>query len=56
MIPERSSFGDYGEVDNVLTEGKSRLRHELGEVLLVDVWATWCAPCQKPMQHNQEML
>ena len=32
------------------------LSHKLGEVLLVDVWATWCPPCQKPMAHNQTML
>lgn len=22
----------------------------------MDVWATWCGPCQTPMQHNQDML
>jgi thiol-disulfide isomerase/thioredoxin len=25
-------------------------------VILIDFWATWCPPCQKPMAHNQEML
>jgi len=24
--------------------------------MFIDFWATWCPPCQKPMQHNQDML
>ena len=34
----------------------SNLTHSKGEVWLVDFWATWCPPCQAPMQHNQDML
>jgi thiol-disulfide isomerase/thioredoxin len=40
----------------VFDNGKTVLAHRPGEVLLVDVWATWCPPCQQPMAHNQEML
>lgn len=24
--------------------------------MMIDFWATWCPPCQTPMQHNQDML
>ena len=35
---------------------KMNLEHKEGEVWLLDFWATWCPPCQKPMAHNVEML
>jgi hypothetical protein len=28
------------------------IEHKEGEVMMIDFWATWCPPCQKPMAHN----
>lgn len=41
---------------NKLDGTECDITHEAGQVLLLDFWATWCPPCQKPMAHNQEML
>lgn len=43
-------------VGNLNNDGTSNVKHETGQVILLDFWATWCPPCQKPMAHNQEML
>jgi len=32
------------------------IEHTEGTVMMIDFWATWCPPCQKPMQHNEDML
>ena len=38
-----------------MSSGTSDVVHN-GEVILIDFWATWCPPCQKPMAHNCEMI
>ena len=34
---------------------EKNIEHD-GTVMLIDFWATWCPPCQKPMKHNDEMI
>ena len=47
---------NFGQIKKVFEEGTAELSAKQGQVLLIDVWATWCGPCQKPMAHNEEML
>jgi len=43
-------------VTEVMEDKSTTFSHKKGEVILLDFWATWCPPCQRPMAHNQEML
>jgi len=59
-VVSKLGAGDkYKTITNVVRLNETEttdLEHKEGEVWLLDFWATWCPPCQRPMAHNQEML
>merc|ERR1712070_475687 len=59
VVAKLGAGDKYQTIENVVNCKNmlgATLEHKQGEVWLLDFWATWCPPCQKPMAHNQEML
>ena len=50
------NVADIENATKVSDSSECTIKHNEGEVILYDLWATWCPPCQAPMAHNQEML
>ena len=43
------------EVTN-LQGAKTKVEHKSGDIMLVDIWATWCGYCLDPMQENVNIM
>ena len=59
VVSKLGAGDNYKTITNVVRLNETEttnLEHKEGEVWLLDFWATWCPPCQRPMAHNQEML
>ncbi len=57
----KSSGGDEPKpapdlvLEKINGEGTFSLREQKGKVVLVDLWATWCAPCLSELPHLQKL-
>jgi thiol-disulfide isomerase/thioredoxin len=51
-VPKATSTAAFNLADDA---GRATLEDYRGKYLLVNFWATWCAPCRKEMPHLSEL-
>ena len=49
-------FPTYSGIYKVSDGQETKLAHREGEVLLIDIWATWCGSCYQSINSKQKML